>query len=189
MWLLSFLCNLFGPATYNLPETKNKGPMYTHYYYQTDFTPQQWKNFVDECKQLLDAIPVETDTAGGYYSDEPLLLEDVKMNKSVVQFNGAGELGCERFFIYSDPAKNQKFYWTKTDRKPYDLLVAACLIAAVTQLEYKFASDAFNRDETCEDLQPAIDFYNKVLGDEVTPAYLAAVRREYYELDRPELTV
>ena len=55
------------------------------------------------------------------------------------------------------------FNFCKTARKPYDLLVCACLIAAKKELNYEVHSDGKK-----EDWQPAIDFYNKVTGSGVT---------------------
>lgn len=160
---------------------------YTHYWTPKTHTPEQWKKFATACKKLKDNLPKKTDTAGGYHSDDELELANgmgdegskPTFNNKMVDFNGKGELGHETFRIFADPLKNESDF-CKTARKPYDLLVVACLIAAFQILNYRFSSDGFKKDETCDDLQPAIDFYNGVMKPEVpvTQKTLAIQRRE-----------
>jgi hypothetical protein len=77
----------------------------------------------------------------------------------MVCFNGVGDLAHETFVIEKKGSDD----FCKTARKPYDLLVVACLIAAWQILNYRFGSDGFDPDGSCNDLQPAIDYYNEVM--------------------------
>jgi len=139
---------------------------YTHYFKAKKSTDTNFKEFSDTCKKLYESLPERTNTAGGYYKDDKLEIAgsigegEPIFNNEIVCFNGKGELSHETFCV----AKNgTDFEFCKTARKPYDLLVVACLIAAWQILDYKFSSDGFNSDGTCDDLQPAIDFYNEVM--------------------------
>lgn len=102
----------------------------------------------------------------------------------MVCFNGVGELAHEAFVIEKKGTDD----FCKTARKPYDLLVVACLIAAWQILNYRFSSDGFNQDGTCDDLQPAIDFYNEImqpknkitgLPENITQAMLYEQRKKF----------
>lgn len=163
---------------------------YTHYFTpKTKYTAVQWKEFTAACRKLYSKLPQKSESAGGYHKDDPLEIAGgngegaPRFNLKEVCFNGKGELGHEAFVVNSNPAK-QEWDFCKTDRKPYDLLVVACLIAAFQILNFRFASDGFNRDETCNDLQVGIDFYNEVLQpkEHVTQTTLRDQRREYYQL-------
>lgn len=168
---------------------------YTHYYTpKTNYTAEQWKEFTAACKKLHANLPQKSKSAGGYHKDDPLEIAGGNgegkpvFNKGMVWFNGKDDekdLGHETFSILADPAQ-QEWSFCKTARKPYDLLVVACLIAAYQILNFRFASDGFNQDETCDDLQEGIDFYNEVLQpkEHVTQTTLRDQRREYYQLTR-----
>jgi len=159
---------------------------YTHYWTPKRFTQLQWREYTTATKKLHANLPKSTDTAGGYHKNDPLEIaggngdgNPVFSERTMVDFNGKDELGHETFRIYADYQKNHGDF-CKTARKPYDLLVVACLIAAYRILNFRFSSDGFRPDETCEDLQPAIDFYNNVLTPEVpvTQEELAKQRKE-----------
>lgn len=167
-------------------DDKNMG--YTHYYLPlTKPTKGQWNEFLTVCKKLYKNLPEKINTAGGCYENETLTISGwngqgkPKFNKKEVRFNGSNELGHETFSIYfHTPVKN--FNFCKTARKPYDLLVVACLIAAYQYLDYRFSSDGFNDDETCDDLQPAIDYYNTIIQPEepITQIMLKKQSDEYH---------
>lgn len=143
---------------------------YTHYFKGKKSTDVKFKEFTDACQKLHDNLPEITDTAGGYYKDKKLQIGDGSgylnysmnyvpvFNTDLVCFNGVGDLAHETFVI-----KTGTDDFCKTARKPYDLLVVACLIAAHKILNYNFSSDGFDSFGNCDDLQPAIDYYNKVM--------------------------
>jgi len=144
---------------------------YTHYFNGNASTESKFKEFSEVCKKLHDNLPEKTDTAGGYHKDDKLIIGDGRghlnettgdvpiFDNRMVCFNGVGDLAHETFLIEKKGTDD----FCKTARKPYDLLVVACLIAAWQILGYTFSSDGFNRDGSCDDLQPAIDFYNEVM--------------------------
>jgi hypothetical protein len=108
-------------------------------------------------------------------------------NTRQVRFNGKGELNHETFAITSTDGINEGQF-CKTNRKPYDLLVVACLIAAWKLLDYRFGSDAFCQDGTSEDLREGLEYYKKVIkavyypieGDvDITMADIAKQRQQY----------
>lgn len=132
---------------------------YTHYWTPTKATPEQWDTLLDEAKQLLEALPANTDTAGGYCSDDPLEIKGglgtgkPKFTKKQIWFNGDEERGLDHETFLIKPNKNE-WNFCKTARKPYDLLVCAILIATYNVLEYDVSSDG-----GLEDWKPAINFY------------------------------
>jgi len=144
---------------------------YTHYFKGTKSTDAKFKEFSNACKKLHDNLPEKTDTAGGYHKDDKLIIGDGRghlhestgdvpiFDNRMVCFNGVGELAHETFRIEKKGTND----FCKTARKPYDLLVVACLIAAWQILNYRFSSDGFNSDGTCEDLVPAMKYYNEVM--------------------------
>ncbi len=110
---------------------------------------------------MYENLPEKSNTAGSYYSDEKIIIGDGAGNLSplntpefsskAVVFNGVGENSHETFYIEK---KDIDLNFCKTARKPYDLLVCACLIAAADILNYTISSDG-----NLNDWQPAISFY------------------------------
>lgn len=164
---------------------------YTHYFNGKKSTDTKFKEFSDACKKLYKNLPEKTDTAGGYHIEDKLEISggigegEPIFNNEIVCFNGKGELAHETFCVEKN---GTDFEFCKTARKPYDLLVVACIIAAWQILDYKFSSDGFNSDGTCDDLQSAIDFYNEVmqpknkitgLPEPITQAMLWEQRKKY----------
>jgi hypothetical protein len=149
---------------------------YTHYWKPTrQVTDEEFKSFVDACKKLYQNLPAKTNTAGGYHEDDPLEIAGwdgsghPEFTSIEVAFNGFGELSHETFLIEKDNPTRRVNY-CKTARKPYDLLVVACLIAAWQIIDYRFRSDGFHDyqgEKNIDDLQPAVDFYNEIMQPEV----------------------
>lgn len=139
---------------------------YTHNWTGKPATTKNFKVFVDTCKQLHDALPEQSDTAGGYYSDEPIVIcgDDgtglPEFSKEKVAFNGTAEdeMMHESFWIL----KGGEVDFCKTNRKPYDLLVCACLIAAKEILGYDVSS---NGEE--EEWQDAINLYKEIIDPQL----------------------
>ena len=162
---------------------------YTNYFKPTrEVTEQEFKQFVSACRKLYKNLPEKTNMAGGYHEDDPLQIAGgdgtgkPEFNKNFVCFNGLGdELNHEGFII---EIENKEWDFCKTDRKPYDLLVMACLIAAWQFIDYRFSSDGFHDykgEKHIEDLQPAVDYYNKVMKPKtpITEEMLWLQREEY----------
>jgi len=140
---------------------------YTHYWTPKKVSAKKFKDFSDTCKILHDNLPDKSDTAGGYHSDGKIVIGDgsghlnlstddkPEFSKDIVCFNGVGEDSHETFVIAH---KQTDWEFCKTARKPYDLLVCACLLAAIDILDYKITSDG-----DLNDWIPAMKFYNKVI--------------------------
>ena len=117
---------------------------YTHYWTPKVASPKQWKAFIGVCKRLNKELPDYTETAGGYCNDELLVIaggsgegKPIFTNKEIC-FNGGNGMEHETFYL--EP-KKLDWNFCKTARKPYDLLVVACLIAAYEHLGYEVSSD------------------------------------------------
>lgn len=159
-----------------------------------EVTEQEFKQFVSACRKLHKNLPEKTNMAGGYYEDSPLQIASgdgtgkPEFKKDYICFNGLtgdDDLHHETLFIERE---NKDWDFCKTNRKPYDLLVVACLIAAWQFIDYRFGSDGFHTDyrnngknKNIEDLQPAVDFYNEIMQPEVliTEDMLWLQRKEY----------
>ena len=136
---------------------------FTHYWTPKKSSAKKFKNFSDTCKILHDNLPKKSDTAGGYHNDSDIKIGDgagrenskPEFSKDLVIFNGIGDLMHETFAI---GLNENDWNFCKTARKPYDLLVCACLLAAVDILEYDISSDG-----DLDDWIPATKFYNKVI--------------------------
>lgn len=156
---------------------------YTHYWTPVAYAPAEKKarfdKFFEICKKLYDNLPDEIQIAGGMGEDDPLIgqyfvernrvlpvgqstPEWVEVNHGrCIWFNGTSKNGedHETFSIFEDEIE---WSFCKTARKPYDLFVCACLIAARLVLDYKISSDG--REAEWAD---AFEFYARVIGDNV----------------------
>ena len=119
---------------------------YTHYWTPKVATNKKWKEFKETCKKLHDNLPARTATAGGYYKDDPLEIRSwngfnkPEFTMKGVNFNGDELKGLDHENFYLTPTTTE-WNFCKTARKPYDLLVVACLIAAHEILGYEVSSD------------------------------------------------
>jgi len=139
---------------------------YTHYYKTKKVTDEKFEKFSKMSEKLYENLPKKTNSAGGFFLDDNLEIAGSDgtgkptFNNDIVSFNGKEELSHETFIV--ENVDNDEF--CKTARKPYDLLVVACLIAAMQTIDLTFSSDGFNeRKSHCDDLQSGIDFYNEVI--------------------------
>jgi len=168
---------------------------YTHCYkLKSKPTQKKWDAFVTECKMLHENLPSHSKSAGGFYGDDILTIcgsdgdGKPEFTKDHVWFNGNDDLSHETFYLDKE---STGFNFCKTARKPYDLLVMACLIAASRTIGLVFASDGFTDYKgvkECNDLLPAMNFYNvtikpmnDITGDEdiVTENELWLIRKKY----------
>lgn len=149
---------------------------YTHYF-KLEKKPSmvKWNKFVKECKLLHENLPSHTDTAGGYSKNEVLEIcggngnGKPEFTGEYICFNGNEKKNLEHETFYIE--RNGKFSgFCKTARKPYDLLAFTCLIAANRTLGLLYASDGYTDYQgvkECNDLLPAMNFYNEVIKPEV----------------------
>ncbi|MDA3778827.1 MAG: hypothetical protein PF487_01105 [Bacteroidales bacterium] len=141
---------------------------YTHYWTPKKQSAKKFKNFSETCKKLHDNLPEKSETAGGYCSDEKIEIGNWEghlgmdnhpvFDNDVVSFNGVGENGHETF---RTALNENDWRFCKTARKPYDLLVCACLLASIHILNYEISSDGNVVDWTT-----AIEYYNKVMKND-----------------------
>ena len=134
---------------------------YTHYWIPKKTSNKKFKEFSETCKRMYNNLPNTSETAGGYCSDEKIEIgnslgelskdNQPEFSTKIVIFNGVGENAHEGFFIEYNNLDEE---CCKTNRKPYDFLVCACLIAAADILGYRLESDG-----NIEDWKPAISFY------------------------------
>ncbi len=149
---------------------------YTHYFLHERTTVEKWKKIIKDCEKLVSNTPKHTDSAGGYYLDDKLELSDWReeekdylkwegdidrvIGEEDICFNGFPEkLSHEPFIL--DRVGPGGFSFCKTARKPYDLIVCACLIT------YNFHSSStikISSDGDWEDWAPAMKFVEEVLG-------------------------
>jgi len=163
---------------------------YTHYWTPKKTSAKKFKEFSDTCKKLHDNLPEYSESAGGYYNDEKIKIGNgagennkPEFSKHTVCFNGVGKNSHETFHVGLTKLESD---FCKTARKPYDLLVVACLLAAVDFLDYTFTSDGFTdyydernsvKIHECTDLLPALNFYNEVMGTDYTEEHLWKIRK------------
>lgn len=115
---------------------------YTHYYTQTrDFTLTEWQEIKNALSLMLSHLPSNVIISGYDGRGKP------KITDQVISLNGRHELAHETFLLarrakayckrndftnWIDQSGHVHFF-CKTERKPYDLLVCAMLLA-VTEI-------------------------------------------------------
>jgi len=141
---------------------------YTHYYGHKRVTKKVWDDIVKDVKVIMANLPKYSLSSGGYYPDVELKLADGMgkvgtkpiINGDVIVFNGLGpQYSHETFKLLRKGSDG--FYFCKTARKPYDLVVQACLLI------YKYHSPGTIHLESDGDdsaWKAAIGFVNKLFG-------------------------
>lgn len=161
---------------------------YTHSFHQyRDATETQWEAICADVRKLLEKVPAHSTSAGGSFSDAPLILCDgfgkagtaPEVNQDQIWLNGSedDDMMNETFLLsrlykpdwveswmYNKDEQGRKrlFQFCKTERKPYDLVVCACLIVAHHHAPKAYDIDT---DGTPEDWAPALEWVSAVLGD------------------------
>ena len=118
---------------------------YTHYFEKPknfEASISQRTQAVTLVKALLGNLPEHSDSAGGYYKFEPLIVQredddpsQPMVDENVILFNGASEFAHETFCFEFGPTSHA-FNFCKTAGKPYDLAVISTLVI----LKYIFGS-------------------------------------------------
>ena len=146
---------------------------YTHYWDAKKATRSQFSVFAAACKKLKLNLPRYSESAGGGYGESSKNWKRVIrirgglgtgkpcFNSKEVWFNGDEKRNLEHATFSMRPNNTNEWNFCKTARKPYDLLAAACLLAAHQILGYKISSDG-----GIEDMVEVAAFYNKVLEPE-----------------------
>ena len=125
---------------------------YTHYWYRPPtLAPGRFTPWVEDVKNLRNQLPATTTSGGGHYASHRLSVHgpdgcgDAVIGEDLVAFNGRNggrssldDLSHETFYVPQklEPESYQSldehgrvFSFCKTNRKPYDLLVTAALVA------------------------------------------------------------
>jgi hypothetical protein len=134
-------------------------------------TDETFSNISSECKRLCKNLPKHSESAGGYYKEYPIIIKGLDgtgeptFDEKEISFNGddATEMSHESFMITADDLK--EFDFCKTARKPYDLLVCACLLSFYTHFPKEVFSVSSDGDSS--DWEPAVEFYNSTLNANV----------------------
>ena len=160
---------------------------YTHYWHRPEnLDPRRYTRFREDVAKLLASLPEHTGSAGGYYTDDDLIVcgsdgtGDPIITDELVSFNGnapvagdadTGDLSHETFYVprvyepqdWQRPDRQGRYFdFCKTARKPYDMAVTAALIA----LHYHFPTPEveISSDGTAEDWQQGLAFCRATLG-------------------------
>jgi hypothetical protein len=101
---------------------------YTHYWNFTKIkgkateTEELYQKAVKDCQKVILAYKKEHGGLAGYSAHTKL------GQYGGIDFNGAREEGHENFLLREHFSVNERFNFCKTARKPYDVVVVACLI-------------------------------------------------------------
>lgn len=121
---------------------------YTRYYEITGkIDPEKFETYSNDCKIICDEITNRFgDKLAGWDGTEL-----PEFTKDEVRFNGVGENSHETFTLCKD---STGFNFTKTQRKPYDRHVLACLILAKEYFgdNIRVSSDGDNNDIEIENI-------------------------------------
>lgn len=128
-----------------------------------------WSKIKDRVLLLWAALPDKSTSAGGYFANEKLEIDqDVDsagcfiVNDQELVFNGIGRFQGETFYfskhVEPEPTLNQ----CDTARMPYDLFVASCLIVIN---HFAKGSVDIQSDGKVEDWKPALTLVRKVFDD------------------------
>ena len=134
---------------------------YTHYWRLGPFIEEKsYKKALTECRKIIKASPVPLGNA--YGDGKP------KLNNGV-WINGVGEDGHETFALGSIPIRESGgsdpgFNFCKTARKPYDLIVVACLLVLHDRLG---ESVGVSSDGEPHEWEAGREFASKVLKREI----------------------
>ena len=142
---------------------------YTHYFSHMETTEEKWAAILKDCEKLHESLPRDLLIAGSQGEGWPIF------NDSAIIFNGQAidDHDHETFAMYQKGIERQKwhdpdrmpFTCCKTARKPYDLMVCACLLA------YKYHSPntmALGSDGEADDWLSAENFVHSALGYRVS---------------------
>lgn len=105
---------------------------YTRYWdIKNDLDDYRFLKFKEFCNQIVELFDIP--------------LEDIFITDNVVRFNGVGDDAHETFVF----SKKSGFNFCKTQRKPYDAVVCACLLTAMDIFgsDISFSSDGDNNDD------------------------------------------
>lgn len=130
------------------PKIKGENMGYTRYWdTKNKINNKTWKEFTDFVKKAIELSGVII--KDGHGENEPII------DENIVLFNGdaSTEDEHESFVIERNGNNEESFAFCKTARKPYDVVVAACLKKALElNIVANVSSDGENDPELVEEL-------------------------------------
>ena len=95
---------------------------YTNYFEYEKTTQKKWAKIVRDCKIVYNALPKNLKIVNGLGEKDSKPIFD----NNTIMFNGEGDLSHETFTLLKDGSNG--FDFCKTEQKPYDFFVQACLL-------------------------------------------------------------
>ena len=131
---------------------------YTHYWdVKKKMDAETFSKFSNSCKKIAEESGVLLANGHGEVGTKPTF------DDKVVRFNGVGEDAHETFSIRIE---KEGFSFCKTQQKPYDEVVVACLIC----LRVYLGEDVqVSSDGDLEDWKEGTDLFKKVFPDVQLP--------------------
>lgn len=135
------------------------------WYKKPSLPPDRWKAFMVDVEKLIQALSEKAPVCRE--SSQPALPPTV--GDALVRFNGRGNKGYETFFFprtvldlrTASMHDGRVFGFCKTEKRPYDLVVASVLLAA----KYHFGDDILiDSDGDDEEWTEAKAICQEVLG-------------------------
>ena len=134
---------------------------YTHYFKQIKRMPVESKKVAMANIQKIVADAYDADLIQREYDD----IQKPVANSRIVRFNGIGDDGHETFYLSPNTTKEiDVFNFCKTARKPYDVVVTACLIALMLETTSEYWNISSDGDMFFEDeWQNGLSYYLDVV--------------------------
>ncbi len=141
---------------------------------------EKFKILSEELETISGLLPAYSESAGGFYSKEYIIICDedgigspIFTNYNIC-FNGDAKKGNdhEAFSISQNNTKHAKFYgssngyisdFVKTSRKPYDLMVKISML----RIKHHFPKCEIKCDGDKEDWKQAKEIYKKVFRGKI----------------------
>jgi len=131
---------------------------YTRYYrIEGKIDPKKFKDYSKDCKMVCEEITNQFGHGiAGWDGEGEALFQEER-----ILFNGVGDLSHETFGL---GIESKGFNFTKTQRKPYDRHVLACLILAKDYFgdNIKVSSDGDNDGDEIKQLLTSLRRDNKI---------------------------
>ena len=111
---------------------------YKHYWDRpSKFDNKEFEKFTGMCHKIVEACKPTSPIGGVYCKGEEVKIVGVNSKKNSkpdisgihIKFNGEEDLGHEAFILENNQDLIDAFGFCKTNEKPYDIVVVACLIA------------------------------------------------------------
>lgn len=126
---------------------------YTHYWTQTrDFTPEEMGDIAASVRRIITEAPCDIVGWDGEEDTPP------DLTKERIAFNGRGENQHETFGFIAMRA-GDGWVCCKTARKPYDVVVTACLTLLQANYGFEVSSDG-----DVEDWEAGVKLAEQALG-------------------------